>query len=152
MRFALLTVFVSILIGAQAGPKTEEVPPLKLQAGDVIRIYTTTRLAEGSGISVQPATTSQLDTADGFSRPSSSAGNDPYTGEFLVQTDGAVYGIGFGRLVVAGHTLSETQRLVRTGMHRLIRESEVFVTLGLQREQHVFIVGGGAGSGTMRLF
>jgi len=153
MRSALLTIVAAVLIGGQAGLKSEDPPPLKLQAGDIIRIYSTVKIGEdaGSAITVTPPTNDGSGVAQTAPKPVGQP-FDPYTGEFLVQTDGAIYGIGFGRLVVAGRTISETQKLVRVGMRRLVKETEVFVTLSQQRDQHVFLVGGGSGSGTVRLY
>ena len=73
--------------------------------------------------------------------------SDPFQGEFVVQADGAIYGAGFGRIIVKNKTVLQAQKLVRTAMTKLVKPEEVIVTLGSQREQHIFLVGNGTGTG-----
>jgi protein involved in polysaccharide export with SLBB domain len=64
-----------------------------------------------------------------------------YSGDFAVQSDGSIYGVGFGRLLVAQHTIPEAQRLLRQSMNRLVKPEEVFLTLKSEVARRVFVIG-----------
>lgn len=114
-----------VLILAQVQSPSTSRPPLKLRIGDILKVVTTVHIEQA------PKTAS--DTLD--------AEPDPYQGDFLVQNDGAIYGVGFGRLVVVDKTVSEAQTAVRKAMRRLIKPTEVFVTLKSQHKLAVYVVG-----------
>lgn len=102
-------------------------PPMRLKIGDSLKIVTNVNIAG------TPATMA-----------------DPYQGDFAIESDGAIYGVGFGRLVMKGRTLSEAEALVRRAMAKLVKPSEVFVTLKYQRVQNIYLVGRtGVHSGTI---
>jgi protein involved in polysaccharide export with SLBB domain len=69
---------------------------------------------------------------------------NPFSRDLIVQSDGAIYGFGFGRLLVSGLTVNETQSAVRQAMKRLFRPADVFVTLVKQRVSTVYVVGSNA--------
>lgn len=66
---------------------------------------------------------------------------ETYGGEFSVMNDGAIYGKGFGRVSVAGLTILDSEKAVRTALKRFVKERMVFVTLKTQRPDFVFLVG-----------
>ena len=77
-----------------------------------------------------------------------------YSGDFLVQSDGAIYGIAFGSLHVADLTLAEAQQKTRDAMKRLVNPNEVLVTLKSEVVRKVFIVGapgGGPATGSVEI-
>ncbi len=96
---------------------------LKLRVGDTLKIFTTVSIVGASRVSAD------------------STSLDPYAGEFLVQSDGAIYGVGFGRIIVQGKTVAESQTLIRRAMAKLIKPDEVLVTLKSQRQQFIYLVG-----------
>ncbi len=66
---------------------------------------------------------------------------ETYGGEFSVMADGAIYGKGFGRLNVAGLTVSDSEKALRIALKRFVKEQQVFLTLRAQRPDFVFLVG-----------
>lgn len=92
-------------------------PPLRLKVGDSIRVTVAQRAATVPGPS-------------------------PFDGAYVVAGDGAIYGSGFGRLLVAGKPFSEAERSIRVGLKPFVRPEFVFVRLESQRGEAVFIVGG----------
>ncbi|CAN5394973.1 hypothetical protein BH11ARM2_BH11ARM2_10580 [soil metagenome] len=77
---------------------------------------------------------------------------DTYSGDYLVQSDGSIYGVGFGSIHVADRTVAEAQSLLREAMKRLVRPEEVLLTLKSEVARRVFVLGapgGSAASGTV---
>lgn len=64
-----------------------------------------------------------------------------YGGDFSVMNDGAIYGKGFGRVAVAGLSILDSEKAVRTALKRFVKEQLIFVTLKSQRPDFVFLVG-----------
>lgn len=65
----------------------------------------------------------------------------PYSGEVFVQTDGCIYGVGYGKIKVSGLTPDQAQLKVRNGLKRLFHPEDVYVTLGKQRLDVVYVLG-----------
>jgi protein involved in polysaccharide export with SLBB domain len=61
-------------------------------------------------------------------------------GEFPVLDDGAIYGR-FGRIVVAGKTVAEAERLLVQNLKRDFKDPHVSILVKSQRQSHVFLVG-----------
>lgn len=77
------------------------------------------------------------------------AGIKDYDGEYVVMTDGAVAGVGFGRVVVGGLTLDQTRALIVKQMRRVLRDPDVSVFVKEQRPEKVYVSTPGlAGAGT----
>ncbi len=70
-----------------------------------------------------------------------------YSGDYAVLSDGAIYGHGFGRLLVEGKTWDQVQPLVRRSMSKFVRPESVFVTIHSERPDVVYLVGMGSGKG-----
>jgi protein involved in polysaccharide export with SLBB domain len=115
----ILLVGLSILIASSAWGQA-----LTIREGDVLRIF---------------AATPQIGPAN--PNPGVSAEPNPFSGEFSVQSDGAIYGVGFGRLKVAGYTVEGAQHLLRVAMRPFVKPEDVFLTLKTQEPRRVFIVG-----------
>jgi protein involved in polysaccharide export with SLBB domain len=75
----------------------------------------------------------------------------PYGGEFKIMPDGAIYGRGFGRLVLQGQTWQEAQDSLRKALHRFVRDEAVNVTLKELRRDQVYLVGMSGGKGPVEL-
>src|SRR5665213_3277740 len=98
-------------------------PPIRLKTGDVLHVVITA-----------PRTA------------------DVYSGDYLVQSDGSIYGVGFGRVQLLDRTVAQAQHLLREAMKRLVRPQEVLLTLKSEVARRVFVVGatgGNPGSGTV---
>lgn len=74
----------------------------------------------------------------------------PYGGDFVIQQDGAIYGRGFGRLVLEGKTWSEGQSVARKALKPYVLETEVFLTIKQVRQEVVYLVGA-SGRGPVEL-
>lgn len=99
----------------------QQVPqPVRLKVGDIVGVY--------------------VATADAA----------PFTRDIPVVSDGAIYGVGFGKLKVAGLTVDQAQVALRHALKRLFREEDVFLTLAKQRANIVYVVGTNA-SGPVEL-
>ena len=66
---------------------------------------------------------------------------ESYGGDYSIMSDGAIYGKGFGRVNVAGLTITDSERALRIALKRFVKEQQVFVTLKAQRPEFVFLVG-----------
>ncbi|HTQ10774.1 MAG TPA: SLBB domain-containing protein [Fimbriimonadaceae bacterium] len=75
----------------------------------------------------------------------------PYGGEFRIMPDGAIYGRGFGRLVLAGDTWQQAQDALRKALRPFVREDEVDLTIKDIRHDVVYLVGMNAGKGPVDL-
>lgn len=94
--------------------------PVRLGVGDVVSVYVAT------------------------------ADKEPFTRYTTVLSDGAIYGVGFGKLKVAGMTVEQAQAALRVGMRKFFKEDDVFFTLIQQRKSFVYVVGSEA-SGPVEL-
>jgi protein involved in polysaccharide export with SLBB domain len=79
------------------------------------------------------------------------AGTEEFDGEYVVMSDGAIAGVGFGRIVVGGRTLEEAKGLIVRELRRTLREPAVSVFVKQQRQEKVFVStpGGGPGGGAL---
>lgn len=75
----------------------------------------------------------------------------PYGGEFRLMPDGAIYGRGFGRLVLEGLTWDEAQTAMRRALRPFVREDDVFLSLKDLRRDVVYLLGLGGGRGPVDL-
>lgn len=73
-----------------------------------------------------------------------------YTNEYSILPDGAIYGAGMGRVLLAGKTWERAQADVRSALKRLVKEREVFLSIKSVREDLVFVASGDKG-GPVRL-
>ncbi|MBX3096491.1 MAG: SLBB domain-containing protein [Fimbriimonadaceae bacterium] len=64
-----------------------------------------------------------------------------YDGEYRVLTDGAVTGLGFGRLEVEGRTIAQVQQAITDRMRRIMLDPKVEVVLKEQRLEYVYVSG-----------
>jgi protein involved in polysaccharide export with SLBB domain len=85
--------------------------PVRLKTGDVVGVY--------------------VATADA----------PPFTRDMPILSDGAIYGVGFGKLKVAGLTVDQAQSALRVSLKRLFRPEDVFLTLLKQRVSYVYVIG-----------
>ncbi len=97
-------------------PASQAPAPLCLKAGDGIRVAVAQRAAT----------------------PAPSA----FDGVYVVADDGAIYGSGFGRLLVAGRPFEEAVRRIRLGLKPYVRPETVFVRLESQAGNAIYLVGG----------
>ena len=74
-----------------------------------------------------------------------------YGGEFRVMQDGAIYGRGFGRVVLEGQTWSEAQTNLKKSLRKFVKEDEVQLILKDIRREVVYLVGVGGGRGSSEL-
>src|SRR5688572_30043862 len=75
----------------------------------------------------------------------------PYGGDFKILPDGAIYGRGFGRLVLEGKTWEEAQAATRKALAKYVRPEEVNLTLKDLRRDVVYLVGMNGGRGPVEL-
>lgn len=68
----------------------------------------------------------------------------PYAGEYEILSDGAVYGPGFGRLVLEGKTYAEAERAVRAALAPFVQSRFVYLTIRQERQNIVYLLGQGA--------
>lgn len=68
-------------------------------------------------------------------------GEEAYTGEYPVLSDGSITGYGFGRLKVGDKTLEEARRLIVGELKKRLKNPEVTVFLKKQHVEQVFVVG-----------
>lgn len=73
-----------------------------------------------------------------------------YGGEYKIMPDGAIYGRGFGRLILEGQTWSEAENTLKKSLRKFVKEDEVHVLLKDIRREVVYLVGMG-GHGTTEL-
>ena len=73
-----------------------------------------------------------------------------YGGEFRIMPDGAIYGRGFGRLVLEGKTWEESESALKKALHKFVKDDEVHVLLKDIRREVVYLVGS-SGHGTSEL-
>jgi len=69
-----------------------------------------------------------------------------YGGEFRVMPDGAIYGRGFGRVILEGQTWSEAESTLKKSLRKFVKEDEVHLILKDIRRDVVYMVGLGHGS------
>ena len=74
-----------------------------------------------------------------------------YGGEFRIMTDGAIYGRGFGRLVLEGLTWSEAETALQKSLHKFVKEDEVHLTFKDLHRDVVYLVGTSGGRGATDL-
>lgn len=72
-----------------------------------------------------------------------------YAGDFTVMSDGAIYGRGFGRVLVEGKTFDETQAAVRTALKKFVKEDMVFLSIRQVRQDVVYLAGNSGGKGSV---
>ncbi len=111
------------LLFAFALTQTPTVAPHRLRAGDTLSIVV-------NGV---PTT-----SVNGVS--SSALNGTPFSGEYQVLDDGAIYGTGFGRVPVAGKTWEEAQNAIRRALSKFVRPREVMLALKSQRLESVYLV------------
>jgi protein involved in polysaccharide export with SLBB domain len=75
----------------------------------------------------------------------------PYGGDFKIMQDGAIYGRGFGRLVLEGKTWEQAQKDLRVALHKYVRDDEVNLTLKELHRDLVYLVGMNGGKGPVEL-
>jgi protein involved in polysaccharide export with SLBB domain len=75
----------------------------------------------------------------------------PYGGDFKIMQDGAIYGRGFGRLVLEGKTWEQAQKDMRSALHKYVRDEEVNLTLKELHRDFVYLVGMNGGKGPVEL-
>lgn len=75
----------------------------------------------------------------------------PYGGDFKIMPDGAIYGRGFGRLVLEGKTWEEAQAAARKALAKFVKPDEVNLTLKDLRRDVVYLVGMNGGRGPVDL-
>jgi protein involved in polysaccharide export with SLBB domain len=75
----------------------------------------------------------------------------PYGGDFKVMPDGAIYGRGFGRVVLEGQTWSEAQANLKKSLRKFVKEDEVQLILKDIQREVVYLVGVGGGRGSSEL-
>lgn len=75
----------------------------------------------------------------------------PYGGEFKIMPDGAIYGRGFGRVVIEGKTWEEAQSAVRKALAKYVKPEEVDLTLKDLHRDVVYLVGMSGGRGPVGL-
>ncbi len=70
-----------------------------------------------------------------------------YAGEFTILSDGAIYGKGFGRIVLAGKTWEESEQAVKAALKKFVRTDDVHLAIASQRPDFVYLVGVAGGKG-----
>lgn len=75
----------------------------------------------------------------------------PYGGVFQIMPDGAIYGRGFGRLMLDGKTWAEAQASMRQALHRFVHDDEVNLSIKDLRRNVVYLVGMSGGKGPVDL-
>lgn len=70
-----------------------------------------------------------------------------YGGEFTIMSDGAIYGRGFGRVILAGQSVPAGEKIVRTALSKFVKEQNVFFLLKSQRPEFIYLVGQSGGQG-----
>ena len=74
-----------------------------------------------------------------------------YGGEFRIMPDGAIYGRGFGRVVLEGQTWNEAEATLKKSLHKFVKEDEVHLILKDIRRDVVYVVGMSGGHGSPEL-
>ncbi|HWA84407.1 MAG TPA: SLBB domain-containing protein, partial [Fimbriimonadaceae bacterium] len=74
-----------------------------------------------------------------------------YGGVFPIMPDGAIYGRGFGRIVLSGLTWEQAQTTMRKALHRFVRDDEVNLSIKDIRRDVVYLVGMNGGKGPVDL-
>lgn len=64
-----------------------------------------------------------------------------FNGEYIVLSDGSVSGAGFGRVIVAGKTLSEAQRTITAAIAKRVKNPRVELILKSEFAKTVYFVG-----------
>lgn len=72
-------------------------------------------------------------------------GFESYTGDYTVLSDGSITGIGFGRVMGLGKTLSEVEAEIRPKISRYVRNPDLSVIMTQERLNQVFVVGSASG-------
>lgn len=75
-------------------------------------------------------------------------GEKDYSGEYPVLNDGSITGSGIGRLVVAGKTVAEVEKLVTEVLRKRFVKPSVSVFYKFQRPEVVYLINAGQGLGT----
>ncbi|MEI7984652.1 MAG: SLBB domain-containing protein [Armatimonadota bacterium] len=84
-------------------------------------------------------------------RGDSVAVTSEYGGDFRIMPDGAIYGRGFGRVILEGQTWSEAEATLKKALRKFVKEDEVHLVLKDLRREVVYMVGMGGGQGTLEL-
>src|SRR4051812_22549329 len=63
-----------------------------------------------------------------------------YGGEFRIMPDGAIYGRGFGRVILEGKTWAEAETKLKSALHNFVKEDEVHLLLKDIRREMVYMV------------
>ena len=74
-----------------------------------------------------------------------------YGGEFRLMPDGAIYGRGFGRVVLEGKTWDEAETAVKKSLHKFVKDDDVHLILKDIRRDVVYLVGMSGGKGSPEL-
>lgn len=74
-----------------------------------------------------------------------------YGGEFRIMPDGAIYGRGFGRVVLEGQTWNEAESTLKRSLNKFVKPDEVHLILKDIRREVVYVVGMSGGHGSPEL-
>ncbi len=69
-------------------------------------------------------------------------GYEEYTLEVPVVEDGTITGPGFGRILVAGKTIGEAERLVRLSLKKILKDPIVYLVFKVKPDSFIYVVGG----------
>lgn len=70
-----------------------------------------------------------------------------YSGEFTILNDGAIYGRGFGRVVLAGKSWEESLAAVKQALKKFVKTDDVHLAVTSQKAELVYLVGMSGGKG-----
>lgn len=70
-----------------------------------------------------------------------------YGGNFTLLNDGAIYGRGFGKVVLAGKTWEESEQAVKQALRKFVKPDDVHLYIASQRAEMVYLVGLAGGKG-----
>lgn len=70
-------------------------------------------------------------------------GHKDYSGDYTVQSDGAIYATGAGRVIASGKTVDQVERTLRERFGKLILRPDLSVVLKTERKLVIYVVGDG---------
>lgn len=69
------------------------------------------------------------------------ANGTSFGGDYQVLDDGAIYGVGFGRVQVGGKTWAEAQNAIRAALTKFVRAREISLAIKTQQPDNVYLIG-----------
>lgn len=98
----------------------------------------------------QPAAPSPAKLRSGDTLVVIVVGQRDFTGEFIVQTDGAIYLPRIGRVAAEGRTPGQVESTVRDALRKVFRDPTVSVILKSQRTPQVYLLGAKTAAGPLQ--